>query len=400
MSVPETKFVTILRLSKKPTNETQEDQPQKISFLPNDCFFQFSFLLEIDLSYNNLTFLPLSISQCFLLERVNIAHNPISSPPLVLFSLPQIRKHPENLIFGNDQQCTRKIMLQTLKQSQSMNQLVLQFIEPNTSVTILSVAPETTLHDLLVLSHPQLANISNYLFIVRTYKQHHLYLTPDSMPIAPYFYPQASWSIELRFIPPIFNVSIVPLLRHYVIEQLLKFKNDTFLQHCQDMIPLDIDATDQDLKKIAAKFQESPLLSACHYTAYLEDGKQLDIAATNECISIREQNSSNYIVMKPNSISFDCVNTIFLMVCGQNAVKLNKSTAADLLPLFALAVEKWDSPPSEDDLLSDMIIDAEEAIQSLPNKTTPPTLNEATIDTVLSKLKHFEGENVMFAPKR
>ena len=394
----ETKFSTILNVSRKPKNG--EEEKEKISSLPSECFFNYSFLLELDLSYNNLSFLPLSISQCFLLERVNISHNPMTMPPLVLFSLPKIRKNPENVIFGNDQHCTRKMMYEILKQSQLMNQLSIQFIEPDTSVSIISVAAETTLYELLVLTHPELSHIASYLFIVRSFKNHDLMLTPDAMPIAPYFYPGATWSLELRFIPPVLTPSIVPLLRHFVVQQLVIHKDDELLKHCSESIPCDCDVTNQDLRKISEKFAESPLLSARHYIAYLDNGKKLDIGASIECISIRPKDSMNYIVLKPNSISFDCVNTIFLMVCGSSAVKLNKSTAVDLLPLFALAVERWENPTNDDDsFIDDLVADAEESVASIANRSKPRIISDDTIDSVLKKLKSFESEKVMFAPK-
>lgn len=388
----ESHLVTVLNLSRQQDSTERE----KIQFLRNDLFFQYSFLLELDLSNNNLKFLPLSISQCFLLERINISYNPIVVPPLVLFSLPKIRQHPENLRFGENQKCTPFMVKSILNQSSQTNQIVIDFTEPDNSITTISVAPSTTLNELFVLTHPELSHLKDYLFIVRTVEEKYkLYLQPDTIPIAPYFYPDAKWSLELKYVPKSIIPQVLPLIKNYILQQKEIFNVDLVLTQALNFIPPNT-ASSSDIKNLVNIMRKSDLFSARHFIAYLENDKKLDVAATNDCITVRSYNSSNYKCFKQNSISFDCINTIFLLVCGDMAVKLNKELASGLLPLFAMAIEKSNLIIKNTDEISDLVASSDEAIDSISHDTKPLNVSEDQIDNLLQKLKEYKSSKVMF----
>ncbi|EAY23042.1 Leucine Rich Repeat family protein [Trichomonas vaginalis G3] len=385
-------YVTILNLSRR--DDAMERD--KISFLRNDLFFDYSFLLELDLSNNNLHFLPLSISQCFLLERINISHNPIMIPPIVLFSLPEIRKHPENLRFGNNQKCTQKMVKQILSESSQLNQIVLNLTEPDGKITCISISPEITLHELFILTHPELSTIKDYIFIVRTVSEKYkLYLIPDLTPIAPYFYPDAKWSFELKYIPPTITPQILPLVKSYIIQQQEMHKEDMFLAQALRLLPND-NTPQEELQQLSKKLFESELLSSRHFNVYLDNGKKLDVGVTNDCVSVKSANSNNYTLFKQTSISFDCVNSIFLLVCGDLALKLNKESAASLLPLFAISIEKSQPRSKKEDPISELIAAADDATESITRETKMMNVREDQIDKLLQRLKEFTSSKIMF----
>jgi hypothetical protein len=177
-----------------------------LSKLPNDYFFEHLTLLEIRLANHNLSSLPLSISQCTLLLRINISGNLFSKPPAILFSCPFLRSNPHNIIFGEDQHCTPKLMYEVLKECHNYNQSILTFVKYRESpklnkVSKISISANLTSLEFFYLVKPEISNYVNHFFIVRTIdigRPYILSITPDFIPIFLYNYPGAIFSIELK----------------------------------------------------------------------------------------------------------------------------------------------------------------------------------------------------------
>jgi hypothetical protein len=308
-----------------------------------------------------------------------------------------LRKYPENIIYGNNIKCTKKLASDIISQSSKIGEVIIEFKEPDTSSSIFSVSADTTLYELVVLTHPELANFVDYLFLVRSFKNHDLFLNPDAMPIAPYFYPDATWSIELKFVPPTLTVPMLPLLRHYLFQQISIHKDDEYLKLCSNLIPCDIDVKETDMKTLYGKLGESQLLSSRHYLAYLDNGQQIDIGVSPNCVSIRNASSKNYFVMDLRSLSFDCINSQFLLTFGNRALTLNKEMAFDLLPLFAFAVEKWTENETKIDNFSAIISNSHCSVQGIKKEAKSLNVKDENVDDVLLNLKNFKDKKLKFS---
>ncbi|OHT02469.1 hypothetical protein TRFO_30415 [Tritrichomonas foetus] len=242
---------------------------QYITNFPMEHFFDYPYLVELNLSNNQLWSLPLSISQCILLERVDISENPMSRPPAVLFSLPKLRANPQNIIFGKNQVCTNELAHSIMEETYSLTQLRLSFLDFDSSPRIVSVAPNVTTMSLLMMIHPEVNSLKDYFVLTRAYKDYVLRIVPENVPISLYFLPNATWSFELKYLPPVILPPVLPLVKRFVYQQADIFKDDVVLQETVKDI-IDFHETGKDkLYQLLANLEKVPRLSARHFTAEL-----------------------------------------------------------------------------------------------------------------------------------
>lgn len=308
-------------------------------------FFDYPYLVEINLSNANLWTLPLSISYCVLLERINISHNPMSRPPAVLFSLPKLRANPHNIIFGNDQICTRKLAQNIINECYSLNHTMLNLKDIDGSIRVITCPPQTTTLSFLQMVHPELIFI-DYIALVRTCRFHEkdyiLRIIPEKVPISLYFYPEAVWSFELKFLPPSSPRQVFPLLKDYVTEQYNKYKNnDPLLKQLNEQMQ---QAKEGD-PAILSELKKSRYLSSRVFKAKLSNSKEIEI-------SINARNSSvifsktSYYTFSNRSISFNYVddnqNYLCFLVCDDKALAIQRDSVKDLMILFSYSYPEMD----------------------------------------------------------
>lgn len=310
-----------------------------ISELNADFFFNFQFLVELNLSNNEIMYLPRSISQCFLLERVDITFNPMNKPPPVLFSLPYIRAHPENLFFGQNLICSRSLMLTILSEIDIFNQCIISFANAYGQKIKISIAPDTTLMEFLLLVHPEFRTMAQYLFIVRRCQGTILRLSPDCTPICLYDVPNAEFSIELKFIPPDITDSSIMLIKSYIKTQAEIFTNDTELQDIASKLD------SMTAEHIINSVDQCQKLNCKYFVTKLIDGTELTIIAQEKTVTICSSPLC-YHVFALSSIKFSYVDSYYLLVCDKKALVLDPSSISSLLPLFSLAAPIFKNPVS------------------------------------------------------
>ena len=173
--------------------------------LTNGFFFRQPNIVEADFSNKGVAFLPLSISQCSLLSRVNLTGTLLSRPPIVLFAIPWLRSHPERIVFGTGQKCSRELVERVFASAGDYGQCETTFVDWNGEKRMISFSPEISARELVCLLAGPAAVFIDSLMLVRTVvvggKQHVLRIRPGDEPAVVYFYPECVFSLAFRFVP-------------------------------------------------------------------------------------------------------------------------------------------------------------------------------------------------------
>ena len=322
-----------------------DESERNLTDLAPDYFFNFPFLVELNLSNNQLWSLPLSISQCVLLEHVDISENPMSRPPAVLFSLPKLRAHPENIIFGKDQQCTKELAMEIMEETIDVNHLRLNFVDFDQSTRMVSVAPNITTMGLLMMIHPEVCNLRDSFVLVRKYKKNVLRIVLENVPISLYFLPEATYWFELKFLPNQILPSILPIVKRFVYQQCDKFKTDEELVGMKREIMEFHSEEKKDLNQLLQRLESCPKLSSLHFVVKMDQtfdpDHELVITANATAVSICDSPKSFY-VFNPNAINFSYVRDIesnfeyALLTCGNKALPIDEKCVKNLLPLLSI----------------------------------------------------------------
>jgi hypothetical protein len=173
--------------------------------LREDYFFQFPHIAELRFAGHQLSHLPTSISQCILLERVNLAGNNFNTPPAVLFTLPLLRAQPSNIIFGHDQACTPAMMhaiLDECREDESYSQCLISFLDINDKYRRVSISPSLSVLDFFFLAHPEISFGYKHFYLIRIVDSYSLTIVIDAVPLYLYDYPGAKFSLRLRSVTP------------------------------------------------------------------------------------------------------------------------------------------------------------------------------------------------------
>ncbi|KAK8870986.1 hypothetical protein M9Y10_008899 [Tritrichomonas musculus] len=371
-------------------------------------FFDFPYLVEINLSNTNLWDLPLSISNCVLLERINISHNPMSRPPAILFSLPKLRANPHNIIFGNDQICTKRLAQNIIDECASLNHTMINLKDIDGSKRVVTCPPQTTTLSFLQMVHPELM-FTDYIALVRTCnfdgKDYVLRIIPEKVPISLYFYPGAVWSFELKFLPPSNPIQIFPLLKNYVAEQYNKYKNDDpLLKQLNDQMQ----QTKEGDPNILSELNQSRYLSSRVFKAKLPNSKEIEISLNARNASVIFSKTS-YYTFSNRSISFSYANDnagyICLLVCDEKAIIIEHKSVKDLMTLFSYSTPEMDlrtkrgpSAASKKDFLSLITTSVPSCLFWNSNMSSiftskPQIINE---EKELEDLRKFKGRKLRF----
>ncbi|OHT13311.1 hypothetical protein TRFO_16504 [Tritrichomonas foetus] len=292
-----------------------------------DFFFQYPYLIELNLSDYPYFFIPLSISQCQLIERIDLTNTNFSEPPAVLFTLPQIRAHPENIIFGNNQKCSVDLMYNIIDECVHFNQGMLNFSETDGKISTISYSPEISTKDFILMAHPELEQFLPFIFLVRKFENNKLSIIPGNVPLILYQYPDSVWSIELRFLPTYISVDILPYLSLFL-------KNKSLLDLSEKVNSLK-SPTQETLEHIFEKLQEDSFVSNYYFSAEMLDKRTFTISVTFNSISLAFGHSS-YYVFDNRSIHLSYVTNVPLFVVGDRALILDPKSVPDLMPLFSL----------------------------------------------------------------
>lgn len=320
----------------------------KDAFKNLDIFFDYPFLIELDLSSYPFFFIPPSITQCQLIERVNITNTNFNEPPAILFALPQIRAHPENLIFGKNQQCTKDLMMNIIGSCSSYNQGFLSFKNAYGKISSVSYSPDTTTLDFLLMMHPELKSNIHNIFLVREIKlankTHKLYIIPDDVPMILYQYHNSTWSIELQFKPSVETDENSPYIR------------------------------------INSNLSESYL-----YQATLKNPNPIDkinISISSTSASIRYSPSS-YVVCDNSNIYLQYIEGNVLLFFGKKAIVITNDTIEKIYPLFKYSLPHFYFEPNQ---TSEVFDEKRELFLNLAMKTALKSLSIKSVDSYPRKL--------------
>ena len=317
--------------SANPIFDYPKDHPEINS---QDFFLRYQYITELNLATYPNYFIPLSVSQCQLIETVNLSDTTFSQPPAILFTLPQIRAHPEKILLGDEQVCTRSLMLDILAGCKYYQSFSMKFKDPQqegNQYSIISFSPETTVLDFILLTHPKLAIYIQYFALVRTIqhknKAHRLFLLPDEMPLVLYQYPGATWSIELRSTP---TYELPTELEPYV---------DFYIQRLSE--------------RQTEPIENKPRTEPTSYLNYIptfkislkvnKAVKEGQITVSNSTISL-SVGSSTYYVFENRNVHLAFITGKYLLFFGKKALVLESNCISNLLPFFEYTIHPFFFP--------------------------------------------------------
>lgn len=314
-----------------------------VTSLDMNTFFNYPYLVELNLSGTNIAWLPFSISNCVLLARINIAETLITRPPSILFSLPQLRANPSNIIFGNHQVCSESLAMHIIEETELQNHLLLNFKDINGNEQIISCVPQMSTIMLILMVYPEFKSFVNYLGLVRSTKLLNttfpLKINPDDSPIGLYYIPDSIWSIEFKYLPMpyMYPMSVLPLLQSYVQEQCDKFhQKDPNLSTIS--YELNKIRNEEEFKLILSKLETNPYLSSRCFDVELQSGKVISIFLNRLYVSVLFENKT-YFTFLNNSLSFDYVQmdgvSYYLLIFGDKVLPIKEKSLHEIPTLLS-----------------------------------------------------------------
>lgn len=291
------------------------------------------------MSNNNLGTLPLSLSQCSLLKHINISGNQLVRPPAILFSIPWLRTHPENIIFGDNQKCTKELAQSIIEECKSMNQCSISITDLEGNNRKLSFTPDTTSSEFFTMCHPSMSHLISNVIFVRKCGSSVLQFIPDTVPLSLYLLPNATWSFEFKYLPSHVPVSVFPLLKGFVESQLQYVEDQKTSKKISALLE---QFKGDDTRDLISFLEAVPCMCARQFhVQYMQNGRYtpLTILVTNNCVTLRFSKSL-YQNFNTDSISFDYVDRSCLLFCGGSALVIEEEYVPDLLPLFAMTIRK------------------------------------------------------------
>jgi hypothetical protein len=307
-------------------------------------FLPYPFLIELNLSHRrNVSYLPPSISQCCLLQRIDISWTSIPRPPVVLFSIPAFRADPSRIRFGSDQSCSPELAESIISDIFLLNQCVIKFEDPRGVRRRVSFSPDTTTATFVRMTFPSLSNIIPYLFLVRLCDTSVLRIVPDRTPMSLYLYPKARWYLELHYLPggvPIPGDSI-PLLKNLVDSRALYVQDSRLAVIQEQLNRLMGRSRDNELPRVVEEMRNCPLLTSIRSKIAVPRSGNATVAATNDWVAIIAGPASYYVfptsqIVLTGYFDPDGQDTL-LLKCGQRAVQIEAGDLYTLMPVLALA---------------------------------------------------------------
>ena len=301
-------------------------------------FLERPLLVELDLSNNNLVSLPESISQCSLLKYVNISGNPMMRPPPVLFSIPALRAHPENIIFGSGQTCSRELALMILEDCDKLNQCMLEFTDLEGMNRVVSFPASTTIREFFLLAHPATAFLDEYVLMVRNCRGRTLRFAVNDIPLSLYIIPDAEWSFELALLPPNLPASMWGALAKYVEAQaIFADANDKTFWELRKSVQ---GFRGDDVQSLIHKLEEHHSMSSRLFRVdLLHCGNKIPVKVmiTKDSVALVATRKFYYGFGR-QSITFDYVEDSCLLVCDGKALLISNDGLEGLLPMFAMTL--------------------------------------------------------------
>jgi hypothetical protein len=314
-------------------------------------FFSYSFLLELDFTQTRIRFLPYSISQCSFLRRINLCGTLINRPPPVLFSIPQLRAHPENILFGSGQRCTPKMAQQIVSECRYLSASIIQFKDLVKGIdrTISVPAAFSTLDLFASLVPESLSSHPSDFFLIRSFSQKsgavvNLYVCPEDVPFGIYDVPGAIWSVELKCIPEISYPDLSPFVKAFVARQ------DQILQqqNAAERNPAQRSAVDRMMSNCGpsadiSALRESRFASSLCGTIDINVSDRglkfqaVTITANRTMLTI-SMTPTVYYVFPTSVIGIDCDDSdppVPVLKCGESGLQM-RDVAAKLVPLVPI----------------------------------------------------------------
>ena len=319
---------------------------QNISQFDMDYFFQYPYLVELYLSNCNLSYISPSISQCIFLEYIDISYNPMPYPPAVLFSLAKLRENPSNIIFGDEQKCTKVLAQHIIDECEYFNEVMLNFYN-GTQTRFVNCPPNISTFSLFNLLFPEFSQFSDYFFLVRKYKKNVLKISLDkNLPISLYTFPQAVWSIELKYIPPNPSLRMLKFIQQYIESQSQAFNNDINYENATSFIHTISEYQD---KNYIISFPENNLcfqsrrfkvfLDTCHKQVPIH----ILISKESAYLYIEDSDNHFYYVFDPQSISFTYIyeknteNNILILLFGKKGISITQDSIQNIIDLISIS---------------------------------------------------------------
>ena len=309
---------------------------QGLTSLDSRVFFENPFLVELNLSNNEIAAVPEAISNCALLKRIDISGTQIVRPPRVLFAIPWLRAHPENIVFGEGQRCSVDLAREIVKSCRNGEQCLLNFKDLEGVTRCLAIAPDVTSLDFFTLAHPHLAHIVSYVVIVRVCGGHVLRFIPDDVPMSLYVIEGASWAFELRFLPPDISRPMIPALVQFVEAQAaFAERHDKEFSELRASVRTFMGS---NVKPLMGRLHEHAVMCARHFSVNVMNKgstQKITISVTNDAVCVAVS-TKEYYVFPPRSLSLDYVNKKYLLVCGTKGLVIARESVEQLMPLFAI----------------------------------------------------------------
>lgn len=375
----------------------RNDRPsvKKMSFdgapLTNGSFFRNPKIVELDLAGQNLPYMPLSVSQCALLSRVNLTGTLFSRPPIILFSIPWLRQHPERITFGTGQSCSRDLMQRILNSAADYGQCETSFIDPSGDERFISLSPEISSRDFACLIAGPLAIFIDDLFIVRSVslhgKLHILRISPGDEPMVLYFYPECTFSLEFKFIPTEFaNVpEAIPLFTKYAEE----FKDDPDVSKALKLVE-DNAAADVDVPSVR-KFVERS------FSGRTVTGFRLGFIVAKTGVTIFEGETK--IEVGSADVHFDRQNGKLWLYVGQHRYEIDELDPGSVteMPAYVQLPFQLERKPKEHDFcaIAGRAID-DSMVELVSSTAETVTLDPDNIEEDLESRKKFRGRAFNF----
>lgn len=267
-------------------------------------------------------------------------------PPPVLFAIPWLRAHPENIVFGGGQACSKELAKAILSDCDKLNHCIVEFTDLEGVKRRASFAAQTTTREFFLLSHPSAPYLDAYVLLLRNCGGHILRCALDDVPLSLYVVPGAVWSFELALLPPDLPATMRGALLEFVKAQAeVADAKDKKFRELEKLVQTH---QGSDMRGLIRRLEDHPRMSSRQFVVDLmhcASKVPVRVMVTKDAVALVAAEGFYYAFGR-HSIWFDYVEDSCLLVCDGKALIISADCLERLLPLFALTLVE---PDEEED---------------------------------------------------
>ena len=170
-------------------------------------------LTSLKLSNRDSRTISNEISQCFLINSIDLSDSSLVIPPSCLASLPLILINPKKMIFHKGEIATQEILIKMIDLTYYSPDCELNFLIPSIGLIKKTFPAYTSITEVFKSIYLNYDLVNENFLLCRTFlNDFKLYLPLSNLPIGIFHIPEAIWTVSMYNIPKQQNLNLLNIL--------------------------------------------------------------------------------------------------------------------------------------------------------------------------------------------